>query len=656
MVIESLGSLVPNYRQLVSWIISTRGRTSSPMTRYISFAVLLAIIVVIGAIFYKVMIGFFVPVFLAAVLVVIFRPLHRWVLSRVGERDHLASSITTTLIMFIVLLPAGLVLSLAAVQGVRFVKEINTSSIELGLAKIRGNDWINLEYPQAKSVRAIQEKVSDVQSVVTSQKSISDLTNEKGQLQGDIKEIERLLNEDLAELLKKLPAKESERKILKARRKQQRNSGKADPGESGFIAKMRPELEEFFGNINKGIADNLRSKDQYDNPESNAGESSFDRSAFDESIRLLRTSELTSIKSLSPAEIATVDSIRKNHVDQSVAWYDVRKELAKSLDQLKSDAIGEKDIVQLQKNVLELTQTWTKARETILGGPIVAVIKEFANPSPEQFGSLTESFFVYISPKLLSLTGDSFAFLIRLAIGSSILLVSLYFFLCDGPAMVRSLMELSPLDDKYELELLAEFDRVSRAIVLATILSALAQGLTAGLAYYVAGLDSMVLLIALTSTCALIPFVGTAIIWVPVCLYLAAYQENYVAAIGVALWGFFVVGSVDNLVKIFVLHGQSQLHPLLALLSVLGGIQALGPVGILVGPMVVVLLQTLLGILRHELARFNKSEDEPDSANQGPLPLSERFRKQKRRDGASEDEVKSIPSEPSNPTGLVEPT
>ncbi len=88
------------------------------------------------------------------------------------------------------------------------------------------------------------------------------------------------------------------------------------------------------------------------------------------------------------------------------------------------------------------------------------------------------------------------------------------------------------------------------------------------------------------------------------CIFLAAYQENYYAAIGVAIWGFLVVGSVDNLIKILILHGQSQLHPLLALLSVLGGIQTLGPVGILVGPMVVVLLQTLLGILRHELARL----------------------------------------------------
>ena len=57
----------------------------------------------------------------------------------------------------------------------------------------------------------------------------------------------------------------------------------------------------------------------------------------------------------------------------------------------------------------------------------------------------------------------------------------------------------------------------------------------------------------------------------------------------------------DNVIKPIVLHGQSNLHPLLALLSVIGGVSTLGPIGIVIGPMVVVFLQTLLKILRREL-------------------------------------------------------
>lgn len=602
------------------------------MTRYISFAVLLAIIIVIGSLFYRVMIGFFVPVFLAAVLVVVFRPLHRWVLSRVGERDHLASGITTSLIVLIVLLPAGFVLSLAAVQAVRFVSNVNWSNIEYGLNKLRGNDWINLEYPHVDEMRAIQEKISEIQMLATSQTSLESLIDEKAKFQSDLKEIKRLIDTELTPHLAEIPSAEASRKILKA--KSGRKKGKqTEEGKdlSASPSALRAELKEYFERQSQQIKEKLKERD--DIIEANA-ESDSDT---DEVLTAIAdvTSNLLSqppemINGLSGAEMMILDTIRRNYIQQSVEWHESRSVLFAALDALESKNIQELDIVQIQRSVLSATNAWNQARETVLGGPIVAVLKEIANPSEEQIRSLTGSFVEYISPKIVSITGDSAAFLVRLIIGASILLVALYFFFCDGPSMMRTIMELSPLDDKYEFELLAEFDRVSRAIVLATLLSALAQGVTAGLAYYVVGLDSLVLLTAVTATCALIPFVGPAIVWVPVCIYLAAYQENYYAAIGVALWGFLVVGSVDNLVKILILHGQSQLHPLLALLSVLGGIQTLGPVGILVGPMVVVLLQTLLGILRHELTRFNKWDAEAGGEG-AASPLSEKFRKLKLR-------------------------
>ncbi|HEX3869938.1 MAG TPA: AI-2E family transporter, partial [Pirellulales bacterium] len=74
------------------------------------------------------------------------------------------------------------------------------------------------------------------------------------------------------------------------------------------------------------------------------------------------------------------------------------------------------------------------------------------------------------------------------------------------------------------------------------------------------------------------------------------------AAAALAAYGI-VLGIIgDNLIKPWVLHGRSNLHPLLGLLSVLGGVQALGPIGIVVGPMAVAILQTLLIMVRTELS------------------------------------------------------
>jgi predicted PurR-regulated permease PerM len=136
-------------------------------SRIVSFAVLLAFIVVIGALFYKVMVGFLVPIFLAAVLAVVFRPFHRMVRSKLGDRDHLAAGATTALILLTVLLPLALVLGTAAIQGAVAVKHLNSNSMNVALAKIRQNRWFSLEMPYGEHIQTIQRDVDELQRVLT---------------------------------------------------------------------------------------------------------------------------------------------------------------------------------------------------------------------------------------------------------------------------------------------------------------------------------------------------------------------------------------------------------------------------------------------------------------------------------------------------------
>jgi len=208
---------------------------------------------------------------------------------------------------------------------------------------------------------------------------------------------------------------------------------------------------------------------------------------------------------------------------------------------------------------------------------------------------------------MLVVTGQ---YAIKLVIGLCIMIIALYYFLLDGPSMVSTIMRLSPLDDRYESQLIEEFDRTSRAVVLASVVSALVQGILAGIGYYFAGLDFVFLLTMLTMLLAMVPFVGAAAVWVPCCLWLFWYDHT-TAAVLLALYGALVVSVADNVIKPVILHGRSNLHPLLALLSVLGGVKALGPIGIFVGPMAVTFLYALLVMLHKELDRLGeKPSDE----------------------------------------------
>jgi predicted PurR-regulated permease PerM len=266
------------------------------------------------------------------------------------------------------------------------------------------------------------------------------------------------------------------------------------------------------------------------------------------------------------------------------------------------------DTVEHDNALVEADAEFREFRRNLLGGTYRAFLTDIANPTDEQVEQFRRAT-LSTAETVVSFGGDTLARFGKLIFGIVIMVVALFFFLAEGSRMLDAIVRISPLEEHYVRELVSEFDRACRAIVSATLLSALAQGVLAGIGFYFAGLrGSVALLMLLTMVLALVPFAGAAAVWIPVSLYLYFYQGQPFAAIGLALYGGIVVSQSDNVIKPYVLHGQSNLHPLLALLSVLGGIQALGPVGILVGPMVVVFLQVLLKLVQREMSSIDKAQ------------------------------------------------
>ncbi len=252
----------------------------------------------------------------------------------------------------------------------------------------------------------------------------------------------------------------------------------------------------------------------------------------------------------------------------------------------------------------ENNRTGIRALQSMLAHKMVERFEKFGDSTTvaEMEEIIAEKVKEWLTPLLFAAPG----YLGHTLLGVVVMVLSLYYFLADGPAMVRTLMRLSPLDDKYEEQLIVQFDNLTRAVVVATLLSAFVQGILAGIGFAVVGLSSVFLLTVLTMLFAMVPFVGAAAIWIPASAWLL-YQGQTAAGIGLAIYGAAIVSTADNFIKPWILHGRSNLHPLLALLSVLGGVQALGPIGIFVGPMVVAFLQTLLNMLHKELDAMGKS-------------------------------------------------
>jgi predicted PurR-regulated permease PerM len=203
-----------------------------------------------------------------------------------------------------------------------------------------------------------------------------------------------------------------------------------------------------------------------------------------------------------------------------------------------------------------------------------------------------------------------------LLINTLVTVLSLYYFLADGQQLMSSGMRLFPLDPKYQEELVGKFVEMTRAVTSASLVAAMTQGILLGIGFYFAGMHGVFLLTILTMLASFIPLVGSSIVWGGSAIWLF-FAGKPTAAILVAVWSLAVAVAADNFVKPLILQGQAKLHPLLALLSVLGGVQVLGPLGIFFGPMAVSFLQAGLTMLNTELRAFSPADQQPADDSDG---------------------------------------
>lgn len=569
------------------------------MARWVSLIVLIGIIVVTGTVLYRVMATFLLPLFLASVLTVIFRPLHERISEQFPNRPGWASLMTTIVILLAVLIPVGMISTLAVREAIRAISGDVLDRAEVRISRLRGKLGLELPFQRIlgeesdplgladldEMVSRLPDRLPD-HSEVTSQEEqqVYELLTGIGRLQENIRLVREFVDADSRPAVATLEV----RRIRKMA---------DDRGDDAFAP-----LEEMHRIL-------LTSLDYFENGEDVLRpELTYDEIIEEERLAAEEEERRQAELEAREAEGETDDAEASNGGPESAVDVAQRDPLKTPEEPAEEDASPEDErlsLDQLRRGFARLKANYFAFRIDLLGGAIWAWLTDLVNPTDVELDSVRVAIQRYLRGWLPSVAGQATAIVGGMLLGLAIMSLSVFYFLKDGPAMIGTLMRLSPLDSRYEQELLFEFDRVSRAVVLATLLSALAQGLLASLAYLLAGFESVFLLTGLTIVFAMVPFVGAAAVWFPACLWLAFVEERLVAAVVLFFYGTLFISMADNVIKPYVLHGQSKLHPLLALLSVLGGVQALGPIGILVGPMVVSFLQALLNILNDELESFD---------------------------------------------------
>jgi len=176
----------------------------------------------------------------------------------------------------------------------------------------------------------------------------------------------------------------------------------------------------------------------------------------------------------------------------------------------------------------------------------------------------------------------------------------LFFLLRDGKALGRELMDLSPFEEVSEREIFRHLTNTIRAILLGGVLVPVVQGILAMIGFAIFGMPSPILWGSLLVVGAVIPIVGSASIWIPATVYLALTGETW-QWVGQLLFCTFIISTSDNILKPLVLRGAAKFHPLIAFVSVLGGMAAFGVFGFVLGPIIASLFLSILGIYKHEV-------------------------------------------------------
>jgi predicted PurR-regulated permease PerM len=176
-----------------------------------------------------------------------------------------------------------------------------------------------------------------------------------------------------------------------------------------------------------------------------------------------------------------------------------------------------------------------------------------------------------------------------------VFLIALFYFLRDGEKFKRAIIAYSPLPDADDEAIFNRLGLAVNSVIRGNLFIALLRGIMTAFGFFLFGVPNSILLGMMTAVIGLLPGIGLVIMFTPAIIY-TFFVGGPVPAIGLLAWGIIAVGLIDNVLGPKLVGRGMQLHPLLVLLSIFGGIEFFGAVGIFLGPLCVSLLFALLSI------------------------------------------------------------
>ena len=174
-----------------------------------------------------------------------------------------------------------------------------------------------------------------------------------------------------------------------------------------------------------------------------------------------------------------------------------------------------------------------------------------------------------------------------------ITLFILFYFFKDGDLILGKIEEIIPLNRKDKNLFIDEFKNITHAVVYGMLLTGVLQALVLIITFYIFGVSSPFLWGFVVLILSILPGLGPAIVWVPAAV-LKYFDGNNFAAIGIVLIGVLIITPIESFLKPKLIGDKSNLHPIVVLLGVLGGIKLMGFIGVVFGPWILAIFATFV--------------------------------------------------------------
>jgi len=219
----------------------------------------------------------------------------------------------------------------------------------------------------------------------------------------------------------------------------------------------------------------------------------------------------------------------------------------------------------------------------------------------------------FVSNALLKVSNFIFE-LPDLALNLFVIFFITYSLLQEGPKIIKAIMDLIPIKGDYKQKMLVRSEETIRGVLYVSLVIALVQAVLATIGFYIFNSSSPLLFGALSFIAALIPFLGAGFVWFIVSVSMMingaiiGNDSQLIRGVGLFLFGFFIVSTIDNILKPRLLGDSVKVHPIIALLGIIGGLKLLGFIGLIAGPLIMGLFVVTLEIMQKEKLLSNKTQ------------------------------------------------